>query len=100
VGDVAELLRNSQACFDVIALDVDNGPEGLTKSGNDWLYSTPGIVATRRALSSSGVLAYWSAGPDRAFGERLKGCGLKIEEISVFAHGNKGARHNIWLAND
>ena len=33
VGDVAKLLRQSRACFDVIALDVDNGPEGLTKIG-------------------------------------------------------------------
>jgi len=45
VGDVAKLLRKSRGCFDVIALDVDNGPAGLTKSANDWLYTTRGIAA-------------------------------------------------------
>jgi spermidine synthase len=98
IGDVADLLRQSRACFDVIALDVDNGPEGLTKRANDWLYSMQGIIAAQSALAPSGILAYWSAGPDHGFHERLKRCGFLIEEVIVFAHGSKGARHTIWLA--
>jgi spermidine synthase len=98
IGDVAQLLRRSDACFDVIALDVDNGPEGLTKSANDWLYSMPGIIAAQTALSPTGVLAYWSADPDPAFHDRLRRCGFMVEEKTVFAHGKKGARHTIWLA--
>jgi spermidine synthase len=98
LGDVAKLLRQSHACFDVIALDVDNGPEGLTKSANDWLYSSTGIIAAQRALRPNGILAYWSAGPDQAFHDRLRRCGFLVEEVNVFAHGKKGARHTIWLA--
>ena len=98
VGDVAELLRQVNAAYDVITLDVDNGPEGLTSRSNDWLYSPPGIAAAQRALRPGGVLAYWSAGPVRHFGERLKHSGLRVEEHRVRAHGNKGPRHNIWLA--
>jgi len=99
LGDVAKLLRKSRACFDVIALDVDNGPEGLTKSANDWLYSMPGIAAAQDALSPTGILAYWSADPDQAFHDRLRRSGFMVEEITVFAHGKKGARHTIWLAS-
>jgi len=100
VGDVAKLLRQSSACFDVIALDVDNGPEGLTKSQNDWLYSTAGILAAQDALrGSTGILAYWSAGPDQAFHDRLRRCGFMVDEVIVHAHGKKGARHTIWLAS-
>lgn len=99
VGDVARLLRNKRDCFDVIALDVDNGPEGLTQSDNDWLYSTAGITAAQAALKPGGILAYWSAGPDQAFHDRLRRCGLLVEEEIVFAHGKKGARHTIWLAS-
>jgi len=100
VGDVAKLLRQSSACFDVIALDVDNGPEGLTKSQNDWLYSTAGILAAQDALrNSTGILAYWSAGPDQAFHDRLRRCGFMVDEVIVHAHGKKGARHTIWLAS-
>ena len=99
LGDVARLLRQSCNCFDVIALDVDNGPEGLTKSANDWLYSEQGIFAAQKALTPTGILAYWSAGPDQAFHDRLRRCGFMVEEITVFAHGKKGARHTIWLAS-
>jgi len=98
VGDVAKLLRNSRGCFDVIALDVHNGPEGLTKSANDWLYTMRGIAAAKDALAPNGILSYWSAGPDPAFHDRLRQCGFLVEEITVHAHGNKGARHKIWLA--
>jgi len=98
VGDVAKLMRRKRGYFDVIALDVDNGPEGLTKSANDWLYSTPGIIAAQEALTPNGILAYWSAGPDQAFHDRLRRCGFLVEEVNVHAHGKKGARHTIWLA--
>lgn len=99
VGDVAKLLRRQHACFDVIALDVDNGPEGLTKSSNNWLYSAPGIAAAQDALSPGGIVAYWSAGPDQGFHDRLRQCGFLVEETTVHAHGNKGPRHTIWLAS-
>ena len=99
LGDVAKLLRHSHRRFDVIALDVDNGPEGLTKRANDWLYSTSGIAAAQDALSTDGILAYWSADPDQGFHDRLRRCGFIVDEITVFAHGRKGARHTIWLAS-
>ena len=98
-GDVSKLLRQRRAGFDVIALDVDNGPEGLTRSSNDWLYSDPGIAAAQDALRPGGIVAYWSAGPDQGFHDRLRRCGFLVEEIRVYAHGNKGARHTIWLAS-
>jgi spermidine synthase len=98
LGDVIKLLRRKRGYYDVIALDVDNGPEGLTQSSNDWLYSGPGIIAAQEALTPTGILAYWSAGPDQAFHDRLRRCGFMVEEATVYAHGNKGARHIIWLA--
>ena len=98
IGDVAKLIRSKRNAWDVIALDVDNGPEGLTKSSNDWLYSTAGVLAAQQALTPNGVLAYWSAGPDAAFSDRLRRCGFLAEEVRVYAHGKKGARHMIWLA--
>jgi len=99
IGDVAKLLRGSRGCFDVIVLDVDNGPEGLTNRANDWLYSMSGIAAAQDALSPTGILAYWSADPDPAFHDRLRCSGFLVEEVTVFAHGNKGTRHTIWLAS-
>lgn len=99
IGDVARFLRRKPAHFDVIALDVDNGPEGLTVSSNDWLYSEQGIAAAQDALRPGGLVAYWSAGPDQGFHDRLRQCGFMVEELNVYAHGKKGARHTIWIAS-
>ncbi len=97
--DVAGILKGSQRLYDAILLDVDNGPEGLTREGNDWLYGIDGLSAAYGALRSRGVLAVWSAGPDRTFSERLRKVGFEAEEVRVRAHGSrKGARHRIWLA--
>jgi spermidine synthase len=97
VGDVARLLKKKHGYYDVIALDVDNGPEGITKSANDWIYSSQGIISAQKALTPNGILAYWSAGPDQDFHDLLRCCGFMVDEVVVFAHGNKGARHTIWI---
>jgi len=97
-GDVSDLLRHAEHRYDVIALDVDNGPEALSSSGNDWLYSAAGISSAQTSLKEGGILAYWSATPDAVFARRLRSCGLKVTEKSVFAHGSKGIKHTIWLA--
>lgn len=97
-GDVCDLLRGGETRYDVIALDVDNGPEAFSSSSNNWLYSPEGIGGASEKLNPGGVLAYWSATPDPFFSRRLKKCGLRVLEKSVFAHGSKGAKHTIWLA--
>lgn len=97
--DVARILREQKSAYDAILLDVDNGPEGLTRSGNDWLYGDAGIAAARDALRPSGVLGYWSAAPNRAFVKRLKRAQLDVEEIEHGAQGRtRGARQTLWLA--
>ena len=97
-ADVSVMLRAESRSFDAILLDVDNGPDGLTKEGNHWLYSSPGLKTCSRALRSEGVLAVWSAGPDRAFAKRLRKAGFDVEEVKVRARGRKGGRHVIWVA--
>ena len=97
IGDVTSLLRERTSNYDIIALDIDNGPEGLTSAANDWLYSQPGIATTRRALRPGGVIAYWSATSDPRFAKRLRDTGGEIFEERVHAHGKKGTRHTIWM---
>ena len=85
--------------WDAILLDVDNGPDGLTRAGNDGLYATAGLARARTALRSGGVLAIWSAGPDAAFAKRLGMAGFAVEEARVSARSNgKGPKHLIWFA--
>lgn len=96
--DVARILKTDTQKFDAILLDVDNGPEGLTQSVNSWLYSIDGLHGCKRALRPGGILAVWSASIDQLFSARLRSAGFKVNEIQVFAHGNRGPKHTIWLA--
>jgi len=97
-GDVADIIKAKQQGFDAILLDVDNGPEGLTRKKNDWLYGVNGLIAAYEALRPEGVLAVWSAGPAQDFTQRLRKVGFEVDEVRVRAHGSKGARHVIWFA--
>lgn len=97
--DVGLVMRTERDGFDAILLDVDNGPEGLTRQANDWLYGLGGLGAAYAALRPGGVLAVWSAGTDPAFAQRLRKLGFAVEETRVRAHaGRRGAWHVIWLA--
>lgn len=99
IGDVAQLIREAHDSFDAIMMDVDNGPEALIRRENDWLYSPAGLATTRSALRPNGVLAIWSASPDRRFTERLKKAGFDVDLQMVRPHrAGKGARHYIWFA--
>ena len=98
VGDVADLIRQEQAGFDAILMDVDNGPEALVRRENNWLYSSAGLKATRTALRPRGVLAVWSSSPDRPFSKRLQQAGFDVREHTVRPHrAGKGPRHHIWI---
>jgi len=99
VGDVANVIRREVGGFDAILMDVDNGPEALVRRENDWLYGPAGLRATRAALRQHGVLAVWSAGPDRTFGKCLQQAGFDVREHVVRPHrAGKGPRHHIWIA--
>jgi spermidine synthase len=98
VADVVAVIGKAKARYDAILLDVDNGPEGLSRDGNDRLYSLAGLGRARAALRPGGVLAVWSAHSDAKFTARLGSAGFKVEEITTRArHSGKGARHTIWL---
>ena len=98
-ADVGEVIRSNAAGFDAILLDVDNGPEGLTRKANDALYDLKGLGGARAALRPGGVLAVWSSGPNPKFTWRLRKAGFEVEEVRARANGSRGgARHVIWIA--
>jgi spermidine synthase len=98
-GDVGELILGGERAWDAILLDVDNGPDGLTRKGNDALYSAAGLAAAYAALTPGGVFSVWSSAPDPAFTRRLKQAGFIVTEVPVRASTKKrGARHMIWMA--
>lgn len=97
-GDVSALIGQSKNAFDAILLDVDNGPDGLTRASNDRLYSLSGLGASKKALKPGGVLAVWSAHPDDRFTSRMKKSGFATEAVPVRANAKKrGLKHVVWV---
>jgi spermidine synthase len=99
LDDVATLIAAGTNRYDAILLDVDNGPDGLSRVANDKIYMMAGLARAKAALTPGGILAIWSAAPDAPFSRRLKDSGFVVEEVVVRARSNgKGPRHVIWFA--
>jgi len=98
-GDVGVCMRQDKLGFDAILLDVDNGPDGLTRQENDALYSAKGLKAAKNALHLQGVFGVWSAFPEPRFTKKMKQAGFQTEEIACRAHAKRGSKHIIWLGH-
>jgi spermidine synthase len=97
--DVAQILQTEHQAYDAILLDVDNGPRGLTRKGNDRLYIRTGLDAIFAALRPAGVFALWSPSPNRAFARLLRTAGFEVSEEHIRARGpSGGGHHTIWIA--
>lgn len=96
-GDVGRLIGSGRPTYDAILLDVDNGPEGLTRKANDKLYDLEGLGATRGVLKPNGILAVWSSTSNKRFTERLRAAGFRSDQIKIRANA-AGGRSVIWIA--
>ena len=70
-ADVVAWLARRQGPYDVICLDVDNGPEWTVWDANQALYGDEGLRRVRDGLRPGGVVAVWSAAEAPAFSDRL-----------------------------
>lgn len=62
VADIGSALAEARpASYDLVLLDVDNGPGYLVHDGNAALYRQPFLTTVRGALRPGGVVAVWSA---------------------------------------
>ena len=103
IADVAAIVDDAvdgtTPRYDAILLDVDNGPDGVVRDGNERLYTRTGIGRLRDALNVGGLLSIWSAAPDHKFTGRLKDAGFGVDVRTVRARpNNKGPHHTIWFA--
>ena len=74
VADVADVLtRTAPGTFDLVLLDVDNGPGNLVHAANAALYGAPFLHVVRAALRPGGALVVWSAAPSPELAAALRG---------------------------
>ncbi|MBS2019619.1 MAG: hypothetical protein JST00_42550 [Deltaproteobacteria bacterium] len=97
VGDVYDVITRKKRQFDVILLDVDNGPRALAQAKNQRLYSDAGTRACWNALTPGGVLAVWSAGPNAKYAARLERFGFDPKVLRVPARAGGRALHVLFL---
>jgi len=97
IGDVFDVIAKSKRKFDVIILDVDNGPQNLSQVKNQRLYGDIGTRALYAALEPEGVLGVWSAGPNAKYAERLRRFGFDTEVVKSSARKGGRAWHVLFL---
>ena len=90
VGDLRHHLSSVAASsfrYDVLALDVDNGPDWTVTDANTALYAEAGIALMVDCLGPGGVLAVWSASAVPEFESRLREqlTGVRVLEVPVRA---------------
>jgi len=93
--DLLAHLADTSDTYDVLCLDIDNGPEWTVTESNEGLYSPAGLASCARVLRPGGTLAVWSARPSPVFARTLRIAGfqqVRTEEIPV-ARGVPDAVH-------
>ena len=76
-ADIGDLLREPGR-YDVIILDVDNGPEALVTAANVALYSADGLAALHASLADRGVALLWSGFQSAEFAARAQQAGFTV----------------------
>ena len=71
-ADVVAWLARRRGPYDVVCLDVDNGPEWTVWDANQALYGDEGLIRVRDSLRPGGVVSVWSAAEAPAFASRLR----------------------------
>jgi spermidine synthase len=85
VADLLEQLRATPDRYDVICLDIDNGPDWTVTPGNAPLYDDAGTALLASRLASGGVLGVWSAAASSAYASTLRRHFARVEvhEVAV-----------------
>jgi spermidine synthase len=88
VDDLPAYLRRTSKVFDVICLDIDNGPDWTVTADNAWLYTAEGTRILAHRLAPSGGLAVWSATSSPAYQRLLQChfCDVRALDVAA-AHG-------------
>jgi spermidine synthase len=60
-ADIAMAIAEARSTYDLVLLDVDNGPGYLVHEGNEGVYEEDFLRRCRDLLSPGGVLVVWSA---------------------------------------
>jgi len=97
VADVAVALAEARpASYDLVLLDVDNGPGYLVHDANAGLYEQPFLTRVRALLRPGGAVAIWSAAEEPALEESMRAV-FGAAEAHPLAVALQGREEHYWL---
>jgi len=94
--DVRDTLDWARERFDVIVLDVDNGPEPVSGDANGDLYTARGIRRVRDRLAEGGAFVLWSGFRSDAFHVSAERGGFDVACLPVRV-GLREHEHFIYV---
>ena len=71
-ADIVMAVAEASSTYDLVLLDVDNGPGHLVHAGNAEVYEPGFLAATRSIIDPGGALAIWSANPAPELAEAME----------------------------
>ncbi len=100
VADVHQAVEEAtRAAYDVVLMDVDNGPGYLVHPQNADLYTAAFLARLRRVLRPGGAVVVWSASPAPALEEAMAEV---FDDVAVHPHDvrlmDREERYWLYLA--
>jgi len=93
-------LRTSGERYDVVCLDIDNGPGWTVTDDNRSVYEPAGLAVFQRALAGWGVLSVWSSAPAPEFTQMLASRFARVVTLEVpLLPDRRGAPDLVILAS-
>jgi spermidine synthase len=98
---LSALTAASVGQYDVVMLDVDNGPPAsIVDPATTRLYADSGFAVLWRALRPGGRAVFWSASNDRSFVKRLTMAGFRATAVGAKAYPSaKRDTHTLFIAD-
>ena len=87
----------SGARYDLILLDIDNGPEPFTRSSNATLYDRAGLALLGNALNENGNVLLWSGFRSPEFEARAVAAGFSVTRRVVANGPRPELDHHIYV---
>jgi len=98
--ELVQYLRTEDARYDVVCLDIDNGPGWTVTDDNRGVYEHAGLAVLDRALAGRGVLSVWSSAPAPEFTRRLASRFARVATLQVpLLPGRRGEPDLVILAS-
>ncbi|HWU87808.1 MAG TPA: hypothetical protein VN253_11060 [Kofleriaceae bacterium] len=95
LGDVADVIAGaSDGAFDLILLDLYEGPNSATQTADDPFYGQAALARVHRALAPRGVIGIWSEDADPPFARRLAAARFSVTKHSL---RSGGGRHVVYV---